>query len=526
MSRLKRYAHSLFSGYIMLGTNAVYTLASVRLAMHYLPTNKEFGLWALTSSIIGYVNLVDLGLSGSASRILVDYKDQRASGEYGSVVQTTALVGLAQGAIVFLAGLLIALIIGPLLKVPVEFQGKFFWLLAGQSVVTAITMITRVFSLVLSAHQRYDIMNHAGSLSFVVNFGAMWACFASGCGVLSLLAGQFTGLLLTIAIGAWSCRHLGILPGRGQWGRPTWEKFRELFSFAQDIFLYTIGTQLVGTSQAMLLSPLVGLDAVAAWSVNTRAYLMLTQIIYRIFDFSSAALAEMIVRGEQERLKQRFRQIVELSMSLAVAAAVLFALGNSLLAFFLSHGRIHWPPVNDLLLGLWLLLCVSVHAHTGLVGQSKVFRFMRFIFLIEGGVFIGLMFLLHSLGALAPEVPAGAPRRFDAITIMLLLSIGCTLACTFSYGLYRTRDYFGMTWRELAGWHQRSLRLAAMLLPVAVVAGWTMQHASRPLQLAVILPATALWALFALLRFGLPDSLHEALANRLPFLRKVIGAPA
>ena len=95
MSRFKRFAHALLSGYVLLGANMVYTLASVPLALHYL-SKAQFGLWALVTQVAGYVALVDFGLSASASRVLIDHKDQRASGNYGSMVQTGALVGLTQ----------------------------------------------------------------------------------------------------------------------------------------------------------------------------------------------------------------------------------------------------------------------------------------------------------------------------------------------------------------------------------------------------------------------------------------------
>jgi len=533
MSRLKKFAHSLLSGYIMLGTNILYTLASVSLALHYLPDKMEFGLWALTSQIMVYLNLVDLGLAASASRILIDYKDRRAGGEYGGVVQTTVLVGLVQGVIVGLVGLVIAAVAGTLMKVPPALQGHFFWLLAGQSVITGIGLASKIFNLMLSAHQRFDVANHAGTAALLANFAVMWAGFQTGLGVFSLLVGQLAGLVVSLAISAGACRRFGFIPARHEWGRPSWLKFQELFHFAQNVFLYNIGAQLVSASQTILLTRLVGLDAATVWNVATRAYGMLTVVIYRVFDFSSSALAEMMVRGERERLQQRFRQIVELSMSLAVAAGVMFAIGNGTFLRLWTHGRISWAPVNDVLLAVWLVLCVAVHAHTGLVGQSKVFRFMRFIFLIEGGGFIGLMGLLHWLGLAVPLPPDEAARfaagiggtpHYPGITAMLLASIGCCLCFSLPYGLYRTQKYFGMTAGQLAEWHRQPLRLAAGLIPVAVGAGWGMRHLPLPVQLSVILPALGLWALFALFQFGLSHHLRLEIAGRLPFLKKITRA--
>jgi O-antigen/teichoic acid export membrane protein len=104
MSRLKRFTHSLVSGYILLGANMLFTLASVPLALHYLST-PEFGLWALVSQLGGYISLIDLGMSSSVARILIDHKDDRQTGAYGSVIKTGALVGVVQGVLILVAGI-------------------------------------------------------------------------------------------------------------------------------------------------------------------------------------------------------------------------------------------------------------------------------------------------------------------------------------------------------------------------------------------------------------------------------------
>ena len=117
MSRFKRFAHSLISGYVLLGANTVYTLASIPLALHYL-SKVEFGLWALAGSIMGYVMLIDLGMSGSVARILIDYKGDHTKLEYGSVIQTGALVGVVQGLLIFVAGTAAAFVLAPVFKVP------------------------------------------------------------------------------------------------------------------------------------------------------------------------------------------------------------------------------------------------------------------------------------------------------------------------------------------------------------------------------------------------------------------------
>src|SRR4051812_35299561 len=103
MSRVRRFAHSVASGYVVLAVTAVYALASLPLALHYL-SKERFGLWGLMSSIGGYLSLIDLGMSSSVARLLIDHKDDREGGTYGSLIKTGWLVLAVQGLIVFMIG--------------------------------------------------------------------------------------------------------------------------------------------------------------------------------------------------------------------------------------------------------------------------------------------------------------------------------------------------------------------------------------------------------------------------------------
>jgi len=264
----------------------------------------------------------------------------------------------------------------------------------------------------------------------------------------------------------------------------------------------------MNASQTLLLTRLIGLDAAATWSVCTRAYLLLVQVITRIFDYSSSALAEMIVRGERERLLRRFREIAVLTVNLAVAAGALLAVGNGPFVRVWTAGKIGWPAWNDLLLAIWLVTCLAVRTHCGFVGQTKEFRFMRFIYFIEGFAFIGLTILLH---------------RFGGITMMLIVSILCSLCFTFSYGLRRTREYFHLGWGDLARWHRSTLMLAATVAPVALLGWWLTRHLPA-LQKLMADSALAVWIAFLLLRHGLGDSLRaEALGFAPNWLKPIFA---
>jgi len=478
----------------------VYTLASVPLALHYL-SKAEFGLWALTSQLGGYMALLDFGMRGSVSRIMVDYKDRREGGHYGSLVQTGAIVGTLQGLVVLVAGTALSFLAGGWLGVAPALIHDFCWLMAGQSALLALAFATDIFRHMLGAHQRFDVANYSRVASFAIGLAVLWIGFGAGAGVFSLLWASGATWLVATSLTFTGCLRLKFLPLAGQWGRPTMVLFKELFGFGGDVFLFSLGAQLVSASQAILLTRWLGLEAAAAWSVCTRAYALLMQVIYSFFDYSTAALAEMIVRNERERLLARFRAIDTLSINLGLVAGVLFAACNGPFVSVWTAGKISWNPVNDWILGAWLVVSVSVHNHTGLVGQTKSFRFLRWLFFLEGFAFVGLASrLVKGLG----------------ITGLLMASLICSLCFTFPYGLRRTRKYFGLNWMELIEWYRTSFLLIVMVLVCALSVSLATRNLAVLMKLVLNAGAIGGIAAGLFLRYGLEASLRTEMIRRSP----------
>jgi O-antigen/teichoic acid export membrane protein len=453
MSRIKNYVVALGSSYLAIGANIVYTLVSVPLALRYL-ANSEFGLWGLTLQICGYVALIDFGMAG-VSRILIDYKDAKDGPSYGGVIQTSVAVSIAQAVLICVIGSVCAFLLLPVVRVPPSLQEEFVWLLIGQSGLLALTFVTRIFTYLLSAHQRQDILNYSQVGLFLANIGVLWLCFKRGFGVYSVLYAQLAGWVFATIVAFAACYKLRLFPQRGKWGKPTWNKFSEIFAYGRDIFLFVLGSQLIHASQIILITRELGLNAAAIWVICTRSFTVVSQLVYRIFDTSCPALAEMIVRGERGQLLHRFRSIVVISASAAVLAGTVFAVANQPFVFVWTDGKAVWSVANDALLAIWLVVTASARCHAGLVGQTKAFGFLRYLYLFEGIWFASWSVIL---------------LRHGGIVAMLLAAISGTLLFSLPYGTWRTFRYFNVRWRDMVWrWSWPSLRFALAMLLIALV---------------------------------------------------------
>jgi O-antigen/teichoic acid export membrane protein len=516
MSRLRRAIHSVTSGYVSLVAASLYSLASVPVALHYL-SNRRFLLWALMSSIAGYLSLIDLGMSSSLARLLVDHKDQRQQGSYGSMIKTGMLVLVAQGAIIWLVGFALAPVFGWLADIPADLRAEFIALMRWQTTTLAVAFPIRIFSQLLQAHQRADIVNYSQVGTLASGFGLQWFFLDRGHGVFSLAWGSLLGALIGAVFLGTACWKLGLFPAAGEWGRARWQQFQEIFSFGRDLFLAALGTQLIMGSQTIIITRALGPEMGTLWYVGTRVFNLLNQVIWRIYDASSWAFAEMMARGEKDLLQQRYKTVVMLTGSLSGLFAVAYVLCNSLFVPLWTHGKAHWPPFDDALLGLWMVQLALLHAHNGFAALTKRVGFMRYIYFAEGLVLVTSALLTS---------------RWGGLPAVILCSVVCSAVFSGPYGIWRVSRYFNISFADVAfRWQKPMAKMLLVLLPFAVLAGWMSSQVQAPVtHLAANLCVSAALGGYVLLRYGTPGALKEELIGRAParlsaILRRLLGSP-
>ena len=515
MSRLRHAIHGVASGYVMLAATAVFGLASVPVALHYL-SKEQFGLWALMMSLVGYLNLVDMGMSGSIARLLIDFKDDRDGGHYGSLIKTGWLVLLTQGLIVFTIGLIFANAFAQLMAISASLRPEFIRLMILQCGIVALGYPVRIFGHLLTAHQRMDLANYAGTVAPLVNFAALWIFFYYGIGVFSLVWAMLCSTLVNAVIQWIACARWGFFPRRGGWGTTSWPRFKEIFNYGRDLFLVSVGTQVILSSQTIIVTRLLGLENATVWNIGTRTFNLLLQAMGRVVFSPLSAFSEMMVRGERTRLRERYHSLVVLVAGLSVFMGVSFALCNSVFITVWTSGRILWAPLNDLLLGAWLVVNSVQACHSSLIMTTKRLGFMRFIFFIEGAVYVVLAVLTVPIGGL----PA-----------LIACSIFCGTTFTGAYGAWRASRYLGYPLGEVVfRWMKHAGIVLLGFAPPALLCWWATGGLEPLPRLAIFIGLAATLGLFVLLRFGVPTDLQAEFQKRAPgkasrLLAKIFGRP-
>ena len=431
--RTRKFLLGLGSSYLLTATNLVYTLVSVPLALHFLPKD-QFGLWALVTQTALYLNLLDLGMQSSASRIFINFKDNKTNSEYGSLVKTSFLIFCIQSIVVAIFGFALLPHIPHWFGFSHEISNYFLFLLGSQIALLALGFSTRTFGCLLHAHQQYIWSNVGGAIGQLLGLASLALSFHLGYGLFSFVTASLVAFLSNNCVQVLGCLKLNLLPASGSWGSFQLTKMKILFDFAKDTFLMSLGWQLISATPIILISKVIGLEAAATWSVGTKLFTLFQQIIWKILDNSAGGFAEMFVRSEYQLLRVRFFEITSLTAFLSPIFAGLLIVCNSPFVSLWTSGKISWPILYNIPLALLLVSYSVGRCYGSLPSITMGIGFARYVYFLDGFLFcMAGFFILPSTDLVG----------------LIILALVLDLVLPGFYGILRTKRLFSLTGWEI-----------------------------------------------------------------------------
>lgn len=479
----------------------LYGLGSVPLALRYLSV-EEFGLLMLLIQFAGYFVLVEIGMSGAAARILIDHKDTREDGQYGCVLLTSALVFCVQSCCILLLGIASASSVVSLLGVPDNLHEDGVFLLKWLTVCFAFATLLKVFSALLYANKRLDIINCITGFVMVTGLLLMGIVLATGGGLRGLVWMFLLQSVTTAILQGLACWKLRLWPPKGSWGKPTFSQFKTMFAFAKDVFVVNVGIQVLEASQLIIISRTMGLTAAAMWSVGTKVFNLLYQLLTRIGGTAIVFFSEMMIRGEQQHLKARFLQLSQISAGLAVVTLAVAVSINKPFVEIWAEPDLAWSLTMSSLMGIVVFLNLITRCYIDLILHTKQLLGLRYVYFLEAAIFIAVaVFLADRLGLYG----------------VLFATLGCLLFVRLWYTALRVSKYLHASfWEVCVGWYWRSLTACALLCPFIITSPYIAGHFSYALaQLTGALLWTGIPSLAILVAVALPKGTLRELRDHI-----------
>jgi O-antigen/teichoic acid export membrane protein len=421
MLRFRRFVSAVGSGYASLVALSFFSLISIPFAVRYLG-REGFGVAATIMQIIAFSQVLQLGIGPSVARFIVDYRNGADADRLGSFVKTAFVIGAIQAGILVCLALFATTWLSDAFNIPQDFRNTFENVTMLALCAAALGLATNTIQQLLYASQRIDLINYIAILTQGAATTVLVTSLIIGLGLFSYVAAAWAGALGSAVAGFFVARKLGILPPMTR-APLDWKILPSLAHFSSSVMMVSVGLQLIAIAPAIVINRLLGVGAMADWTIGTRLLQLGLQLSARVSSATEPTLWEIYAKGQKQWASKRLTQTVQISAAVAVViGGTLLSLNGDFVTLW-SGGRVLWPWQYDLIGSAILLVAAVAATWCMLPGITKRLGVIRYVYPLEA---VGILAILC-----VPTIVTSAASVLAAMLISMVivrLAYGATRA--------------------------------------------------------------------------------------------------
>lgn len=331
--------------------------------------DSVYGVWVLVGSLVGYLGLLDFGITPSIVKYIAEYRalgDQRA---INRLVTTSLAIYTAIGALALALSAVLALLFNHIFATPLPSA-----IVAVVVLVTglnlAITFPAAVFVGVVRGYQRYDLESKITTLTIIVRSLLLVIFIWNGYGILALVFVSFAFDMLRLAYLVRKAYNLNPAIAIRREFFDAAER-RKLFGYSAYAFLMVVGKKLIFYTDAIVIAIFMPVAAVTLYSIASRLVTYLLQVSETLGVLTPTA-SDMGARDDQTAIKEMLVISTKYLLLLALpVACVFFVLGDIFISLWMGNAYASSAPLLMILTVAVLAHLLEMPAHTVLLGVGK-----------------------------------------------------------------------------------------------------------------------------------------------------------
>lgn len=297
-----------------LGAMLAATFLVTPLLVHSLG-NRLYGFWTLVGAIVGYYGVLDLGLTAAAARYLSQAMGRDEPGELDRVASTALGLFCAGGAGV-LAVTALSLKACPLLASGASEARLLQQLIAIMGAAAAVGFPAKVFSGLLTAGIRYDILSAISILRIVLYNAGIYLCLRAGRGVVAVALVALAATLVQYAAsyGAAKARFPSLRLSASLFDR---SKARAMLDYGWKILFCQAGDILRFRLDSVVIAGFLGASLVTPYAVGVRLVEGFTRLVRSTVGMMFPVFSRYEGRGDYDAIRSALLRTTKLSAVLS-----------------------------------------------------------------------------------------------------------------------------------------------------------------------------------------------------------------
>ncbi len=318
LTRATAILRNVATNWIAFGINALVTLALTPIVLHDLGA-AQYGIWVLTTSVIGYYGLLDLGFRGGVTQHLTRHL---AVGDIPNASRciSSAVVALSSmGVLLVCVSVVMAFLAPHIFKMPPEIMGAAFWCILIVGCASALQFAFFPYTAVFTAKQRFDLANYIGIATRVLTAVSIFSALKLGYGLIGVSAAT-CGVAIVDYLLRWRvARRIApeLVVSRKLMDR---DALKQILTFGGWNFQISVSNYAEMHLQTILIGLIMPISAAGRYALATGLTSQIGAILAPIGQVIYPAAAELHARGDDERLERLYRDGTRLLLLAAVPA--------------------------------------------------------------------------------------------------------------------------------------------------------------------------------------------------------------
>jgi O-antigen/teichoic acid export membrane protein len=398
MPRARRIAQNVLSNWVALAITTVVGFFLSPFVVHHLG-NLAYGVWVIIASLVGYMNLLDLGLRSAVVRFVSKGAAQESHEESSQAVSGALWIRFWISLAIICAGGVLSAGLHRVFVIPLELQQAARVAIFVTAVTVGINLWCGVFGGVLVALHRFDLGSSISILQTCVRALGIIFLLRSGHGILSLaiwdLCTSVIANTATVVVCFRIYPKLKII-----FGRPDRSTFTKLRNFSSYVFLINVAVQVTYYTDNLVVGAFLSPAAVTLYAIGGILIAYSRQIVSSM----TTTFAPLASTFEAEGSHQNLRRLLihgtraALIVSLPIEVA-LFLRGHTFIRLWMG-GQYAQPSGTVMQILLLSVVFSSANATSGGVvyGMEKLKRIALWAIAEAAGNLLLSVILVRHIG--------------------------------------------------------------------------------------------------------------------------------
>ena len=328
--------------------------------------NVAFGVWALAVSVVGYLNLLDLGMQNSVLRFVSQGRTKKDHQSASEAISAALWVRLQISGLAILLSAGIAAIFPLMFKISPDLASDARKAILLIGATTAITMSVGVVGGVLSALNRYDLQNYVVLVQTAVRATGVVIVLRTGHGIVAIAVCELIAVLIGESLLVWIARRL--YPElRIRLNKPKRETLRKIWSYSSYVFLTTVAVQLVYQTDNLIVGAFISTTAVTFYAIANQLCRYVTQVVGSMGNTFMPAASTYEAAGDSASLLMLYKNGTRatLMVSLPIMATLILR-GPTFIGLWMGPQYLHSSGTVLILLSIPLLFAFANRTATAI----------------------------------------------------------------------------------------------------------------------------------------------------------------